>query len=116
MRRRVEGSPSTCAAVPRAPLDQSRPIRGQRIRLDPDPICSEPQDLDPMALLARYRFGLVYLLKSPCALLDSTRITSTFKSICSSAQNLSRTPLTFLKIEPAVLAGQFYVLDPRSNY
>ena len=23
-------------------------------------------------------------------------------------------PLTFLKIEPAVLAGQFYVLDPRS--
>jgi hypothetical protein len=64
------------APPPVRPTHQSRPIRGQRIRLDPDPICSEPPDSNPTAEIHPYRFSLAILLKCPSASLLSTRCPS----------------------------------------
>ena len=61
------------APPPARPFFQNHPIRGQRIRLDPDPIRSEPLDQDPIAHARRYRFALDILLKSPSSFLESTR-------------------------------------------
>ena len=54
------------SAPPPAPTStQSRPIRGQRIRFDQDPIFSEPSDPDQIAQITTYPFGLAFFLKSP---------------------------------------------------
>jgi hypothetical protein len=67
-----------------------------------DPLGSEPLDLDPVAQIRRYPFGLVFLLKSPWTLLESTCSPAPFKNICRSAQSLVFRPLDSLEIEPAV--------------
>ena len=58
---------------PPRPFALDRQIRTQWLRLDRVSLRSEPLDLDPMALIRVYRFGLEVLLKSPCPFPDSTR-------------------------------------------
>ena len=68
------------SAAARAPFTLSRQILDQRARLDLNPSHPEPLDLDPTAVIQRYRFGLSYLLMSPCTLVDSTRGPDLFKN------------------------------------
>ena len=102
------------APPPAIGMDLIRPIRNQRPRLDLDPIKPEPPDLDPMAQIHRYRFGLAVFLKSPWTFRELTRGPLQFKSNCSSALFLSRSPLSFLVFEPAVQTRRFCKSDPRS--
>ena len=59
----------------------SRPIRSVRARLDRVSFRSEPLDQDPTAHEHRYRFAMVFLLKSPRTLLKPTRGPRQFRSI-----------------------------------
>ena len=95
------------APPPRAQTCPSRPIRSQRIRLDPNPNRAEPLDQDPTAHTRRYRFGLDFLLKSPRFSTKSTRTPWQCKSFCRSAQIFTQTPPSFLEMEPAVQSQQF---------
>ena len=92
------------APPPAHPLDLNRPIQKQCWRLDLNPTLSEPSDPDPSAQIQSYRFGLAIFLKSPWTFRELTRSPLQFKSNYSSAQKLTRTPLSFLKIEPAIQA------------
>ena len=58
---------------------------------------------------------LDFLLKRPWGLSDSTRSPTLFKNIYAEALFYSLSPLSSLKIEPAVLPGIFHELDPRAN-
>jgi hypothetical protein len=95
-------SPVTKRRRPARPNPGSRPIRGQRARLDHAWGRSEPPDPDSSVQIRRYRFGLVILLKSPRIFLESTHSPMPFKSICRSAPFLVFRPLDSLEIEPAV--------------
>ena len=100
------------APPPRAQTCPSRPIRSQRIRLDPNPNRAEPLDQDPTAHTRRYQFGLDFLLKSPHFSSKSTLTPWQCKSFCRSAQifytdppkfsqNRTRHPsLLFLHVRP----------------
>ena len=100
------------APPPARPFFQNRPIRGQRIRLDPVSIRSEPLDPDPSAWIHAYRFSLGILLKRPPAFRISTRSPCLCKYIYRSAQIFTGNPLTFPDFKPAVQPGSFCELDP----
>ena len=89
---------------PARPSHQIRPIRDVRLRLEPNPIRSGPPDRDPTAWIQTYRFGLALFLKRPSAFPYSTRSPPLFKRNCCLVQNLAPSPLSFLNIEPAILA------------
>ena len=59
------------------------------------------------------RSALVVSQKTPCSFIDSTRTPWQCKSICRSAHIFTQTPLSFPRIEPAVLTWRFCELDPR---
>ena len=100
---------------PAPPTTLSRPIRNQRVGLDPDPIYSEPSDPDPRAQNKTHRFGLALFLKRPSVFPYSTRSPPLVKSIRSLVQKLAPSPLSSIEIEPAVQTYCFYELDPRVN-
>jgi len=107
-REAISGDP----ALPlRAPFILGRPIWRQWSRLDRRQIRSGPSDRDPTAHIRRYRFGLVFLLKSPRSFAESTRRPELCKSIYRSVLYLAVDPLTFLELVPAVQHLFFYELD-----
>ena len=55
---------------------------------------------------------LDFLLKRPWGLSDSTRSPTLFKNIYAEALFYSLSPLSSLKIQPAVQPGSFCELDP----
>ena len=50
---------------PARPFDPGRQICFLRLRLDPEPFCSQPPDRDPMDQICAYRFSQALLHKSP---------------------------------------------------
>ena len=100
-------APAVFRRRPTRPLNPSRPILKQRPRLELGPIRSDQPDHDPMAQNLRYRFGPLFLLKSPPPSLISTRSPGLGKTISSLVQIFTRTPLNFMRFSSDL--GVLYV-------